>query len=142
MHAEGIEGVIVAEDALDGGDHEVAEEAGDESDEEGRHGLHEAGGGGYGHKPGDCAGDAAEGAGLAAVTPFGDGPTDSCRGSGEMGGHESTCGQGTARKGAPSIETEPSDPEQAGPHHAEHHGMWRHVLLGIAEPLSEVERAD
>ena len=49
------------------------------------HGLDEAGGGGDGDQSGDCAGDGAEGGGLAVVNPLGDGPAEG-GGSGSAGG--------------------------------------------------------
>jgi len=67
MNAEGVQRVVVTEEALHDEDHEEAEDAGEESDDQRREGLHKAGGGGDGHQSGDRAGDGAQGCGLAVV---------------------------------------------------------------------------
>src|SRR5208337_111546 len=65
MHAKGVKGVVVAEAAFNRKDHERADHAGDEADEERGEGLDEAGSGGDGDQPGDAAGDGAQSGGLA-----------------------------------------------------------------------------
>src|SRR3954454_2343826 len=60
VDAHHVEGVVVAEPELEL-DGQEADHAGDEPDDDGRHGPDEPGAGGDGHQPGDGAGRGAEG---------------------------------------------------------------------------------
>ena len=142
MHAKGVKGVVVAEEAFDYEDHEEADEAGYQADDQGAHGLYKSGGGGDGDQSGDCAGDCAEGGGLAVVNPFGDGPADGGGGGGEVSVDEGAGGQGVRGESAAGVETEPTHPQQASADEAEHHGVGLHFGVGIAEALAQIEAAD
>jgi hypothetical protein len=50
--------------------------------------------------------------------------------------------RGLAAERAAGVESEPAYPEQAGADEAEHHGVGRHVGLGIADALAEIEAGD
>jgi hypothetical protein len=89
VDAEGVERVVVAEPwFLTRVTMKEAEDAGDEADQQARHGLDEARGWGDGDQAGDGSGDGSEGGGLAVVDPLGDGPADGCGGGGEVRGDE------------------------------------------------------
>jgi len=114
MNAEGVQRVVVTEEALHDEDHKEAEDAGEESDDQRREGLHKAGGGGDGHQSGDRAGDGAQGCGLAVVNPFGDGPADGGGGGGKMGVDKGAGGQGLAASALPALKpNQPTHKRQA-----------------------------
>ena len=111
VHAKGVKGVVVTEEALDLKDHEGAEDAGDEADGERGEGLNEAGGRGNGDQPGDRTGDGAESGGLAVMNPLGDGPADGGCGGGEVGVDEGDVARGLAARALPALK--PNQPTQS-----------------------------
>ena len=142
MHAEGVQGVVVAEEAFDDEDHEEAEGAGDKADGQGAHGLDKAGGGGDGDQAGNRAGDGAQSRGLAVVNPLSDRPADGGSGSGKVGVDESARGQTVGGQRAARVESEPAYPQQTGADEAEHHGVGLHFGVRVADALAQVEAGD
>ncbi len=99
VNAKGVQRVVVAEKALDDEDHGEADDAGYETDDQCAHGLNKARGGSNRDQSGDCAGDGAQGGGLAVVNPLGYGPADGGGGSGKVGVDEGAGGQGAGGRG-------------------------------------------
>src|SRR6185437_9353393 len=130
------------EPAFDLDDHEIAEDSGDGSYDEGGHGLDEAGGGGDGDESGDGSGDCAEGGGLAAMNPLGGRPGEGGGGGGEVGVNKGAGGQRAGAELAAGVEAEPANPDEAGSDEAEDDRVGRHGLSGIADALAEIEGAD
>ncbi len=142
VDAEGVERVVVAKVVFEAGDHIEAEDAGDEPDEQGGHGLDESRGGGDGDEAGDGSGDGSEGGGFAILEPLGEGPTDGCRGGGEVGGDKGGGGECSGVESGAGVEAEPAEPEEAGSDAAEDEGVGRHGGFGIADAFAEVEGGD
>ena len=122
----------------------VADEAGDEAEDESCARLHETGGRGDHDEAGDDAGTEAEGGGLAGVDPFGDHPGKAGRRRGDGGGGEGQAGQAAGCVGAvdsddggTGVETEPAEPEHTDAEHGQRQTMGRHPLLREAVALAE-----
>ena len=114
VHAEGIQGVVIVELLLDGGDHEEADHAGGRADQDGGEGFDEAGGGSDGDQSGDAAGDRAQHAGLAVVDPLGEHPAERGGGGSEVGGDESAGGERPALTALPALNpNQPTHSRQA-----------------------------
>src|ERR1700758_286377 len=84
VHAKRIKGVVVAEPVFDFEDHERAEDAGNEANEQSGKWLDKPGGWRDRDKPGDCSRDGAEGCRFAVVDPFGNCPAKGGSGGREM----------------------------------------------------------
>ncbi len=98
MDSEGIEGIVITGPVLYQGDHEEAEDAGDQADQQRGHGLNKTAGRGNGHQSGDRARDCSQGARLAVFEPFREHPANGCRRRRpEMGVHECACSQRSGR---------------------------------------------
>src|SRR5579871_1563166 len=142
MNTECVEGIVVAELRLHNRDHEIAKDAGDESNKESGHRLYETSGRSDGDKPGNRAGDSPEHACLAIAEPLGGGPSNCCGGSAKMCCHESTGCQAAGCQSATSVEAEPTDPEQTCTDKAQDHAVRWHRLLGISKALAKIQGAN
>src|SRR5208337_3663683 len=120
VNAKGVEGVVVAEELFDVEDHEGADDAGDEADQERAHGLNKSGGLGDGGQSGDRAGDSAQGGGLAVLKPFGYHPSNGGGGGGELRVDKGAGGERAGRERAAGVEAEPAHPQHGGADEAEH----------------------
>ncbi len=142
MDTEGVERIVIAEPSFDAGDHEVAEGADEESDDEGRHGANESGGRGDGDESGDGAGDAAESTGMTVVDPLHRDPAEGGSSGREVGGDEGAGGQASGGECTACVESEPAYPQHAGSYERENHAVRGQEVVGVVLTLAEVDGAD
>src|SRR5579863_64198 len=142
VDTEGVERIVVTEHVLDGGHHQVADDASDQPDQQCRHRLDEAGCGGDGNQSRNRARDAPEHTGLTGFQPFGSHPPEGGGSSGEVGGDERARGEPVGGSGTARVESEPADPQQTGADNAQHYAVRLHGFMRVALALSEIQRAD
>src|SRR5438552_1962648 len=142
MNTEGVERIVVAEAGFDLRDHEIAEDSGCESNEQGRHWAYETGCRCDGDQAGDCTGDGAQRARLTVAQPLSARPPDNCGCGCEVRSHKRAGREIAGRQRTSGIEAEPSYPRKAGSDKAEHDAMRRHSLAWIAETASQINCTD
>src|SRR5208337_2849596 len=114
VHPHHVQGIVIAQFRF-GQYRQVANDPGEDADDDGGHGADEAGGGGDGHQPRHRPGSCAQGGGLAPEDPFRPDPGQGGGASSQMGGGEGGAGQGPGRQGAAGVKPEPAEPQQGRP---------------------------
>src|SRR6185437_4142734 len=140
VRAEGIQGVIIAEDRLYFRHHEVADQARDKANRESRHRSDETRGRGNRHKPSDGPGNRTQSARSPILDPLRDAPADGGRSCGKVRGHKGACRERTRGQRAAGVKTKPPDPEQTCADKTQHQRVGWHGLPRIAGPLPEIQR--
>src|SRR6476660_9153714 len=68
-------------------------------------------------------------------------PAEGRRGRGKVCGDKCARGQTASAQSAAGVKSKPAYPQQTGADKAEHHAMWRHILLRVPDSASEIQSA-
>ncbi|MNZ66102.1 hypothetical protein D3C78_843140 [compost metagenome] len=116
VHAEGIQGVVIAELALEAGGAEVADHACHQADHQGAHRPDGAGSRGDGHKTCYHPRGDAQCAWLTVGQPLGEHPAQGRCGGGDLGHQHGHAGGAVGRSGRACVEAEPANPQHGRAH--------------------------
>src|SRR5258708_23168179 len=141
MHAESVERVVIPEAGLNVCDHQVTEDAGNQSNHQCGSGAHETGRWRDSDQSSDRSGDGAECAGFSIAEPLRAAPANNSRGGRKVRGNESACGQTAGAKCAAGIKSKPTYPQEACSKETQYHAVRSHRLFGIAHPLAQIQPA-
>ncbi|MCY1287001.1 hypothetical protein D9M70_359840 [compost metagenome] len=141
MHAEGIQGVVVAQLALQAGGAEVADHAGDQTDDQRTHRAHGTGGRSDGDQAGDHAGSDTQGTRLTVGQPLGEHPAQGGGGGGDLGDQHGHAGGAIGGYRGTGVEAEPADPQHGGAHQGVAQVVRRHRRGRVALALAQHQAA-
>ncbi|MCY1287930.1 hypothetical protein D9M70_369460 [compost metagenome] len=116
VYTEGVQGVVVAQLALQAGGAEVADHAGSQADDQGAHRADGAGSRGDGDQAGNHAGRDTQGARLTVGQPLGEHPAQGSGSGGDLGDQHGHAGSTVGGHGGTGVEAEPADPQHGGAH--------------------------
>ena len=141
MHADDVEGVIVAELEL-----ETAGQAGQDTSDGTHHdgpqrGNH-IGGRGDGDQAGDHTRGGTHGGVVTGANLLGEAPREHCGCGGGGGGNPSVTSSTVGGEGGTSVEAEPAEPQQEGAEHHERHVVRAERLRAEALTLADDEHDD
>src|SRR5207249_11046687 len=142
MNTEGVERIVITEAGFDLRDHEIAEDSGGESNEQGRHWAYETCCRCDGDQARDRTGDGPECAGFTVSHPLSARPADNCGCGREVRSHKRAGREIASSQRTSRIKAEPTHPEEASSDEAEHDAMRRHRFAWIAETSAQGNRTD